>query len=132
MASPPPFDRSIQFHLRPHREMDRSSQRTDPQLDSALSAANRKAVALECSQGGAGYFSCTGQWRGGPNGVGDREFRPVEEIVRAVMSNAEPVAKMARLFRWSDDIELGRERFSFRHLPLVLRLLFSARPASLG
>jgi hypothetical protein len=96
-----------------------------------LSAANRKVVALECNQGSAGCFSYTGSGGGGPNGVGDREFRPVEGIVHAVMSNAEPVAKMARRFGWSDDIELGRERFSFRHLPLVLRLLFSARPASL-
>jgi hypothetical protein len=100
--------------------MDRSSQRTDPQLDST-SAANGKAVAWECSQGGADHFSCTVSGGGGLNGVGDRESRPVEEIVYVVMSNAEPAAKMARLFGWSHDIELGRERSFFRNLPLVLR-----------
>jgi len=43
-------------------------------------------------------FPGAGGGREGLNGVGDRESRPAERIVRDVMSIAEPVAKIPRPF----------------------------------
>lgn len=59
----------------------------------------------------------------GPCGVAGREFRPVEETIRTVIPNTEPVAEMARCFGLGEDVKMIRERFSLRNLPLVLPLV---------